>query len=1314
MPEDFLNLWRFDHDDWRLNPDKAPLRIRNVVRVEGWSGHAVQLSGPNPALLVLPATTPTGRVNLLPSGTIRFWFRPHWDSATGSEHDLEQPRTLLEVGAWEQQIGMGTHTLGITPDGGSLFFALTGGDAPILETPISWAAGEWHQVALGYSPEGTVLYLDGVLSAIGLGVDFAPLEAVHANWGVALGSDVQGGFLAQGEFDELTTFAAPLDPESAAANYLALAERADMGSISAEESFFNQSVLAAATAAASAYSLNPEAQGQAASSINCENGPALIPELIRNQQTMQPEAVRLTFCGRAPQTTYELAFAPSLSPPVYWQRIAFIPPEQTEYIHYDLRARSGFYRFGKLPDYYVSASAPVTGDGSMDLPFQTLQEALDQAPDGTVIRVLPGVYSGEDNVDLVFGAKSLVLVSERGWEQTTIDCQQANHAFIFANSQSNKVIGFTLANALNTAVLSLPGSHAVFMNCSFVGNTGGQGGAIGVNQGHVSLLNCRFRNNTATQAGSAIHALGAPTSWGAVVALQCTFSENPRPSDSGTVHAAANSRVELVNTIVWTSTDLGAEIALSGTGSAKVEYCNIRGGFAGTGNLSLDPQFEPGESLRLSGISPCIDRGIVGHHLGEYWVTDYDMDGEARLDHDIFPNTYSTTDIGADECVYRIQFPTTTQMVWLTNSAAGGFTQVERVVSKVDEASGVTFMGSTPTGPLIAVVDDEDRTGFRIFQLNADASAVVSTTPVSTLNTAYQDLGDQEIADMEGVTFDAATSQLFIVTSQTKRNRFRNVDASPPILDPISDPPSSDYDRRRAVLVRLQMNPAIPTSVQTTTHFESEYVPIPYNHNHAPAAGLAAFLRAQLSGNPALVAQNFGTSVLIAVNDQPKFGTPINGQSYPGEAFLPYLQGGPEATEGRSLGTFPVTGNTTVPDFQLDSINYFKVWAVDANLNYYPGPLTVATNNGLPNILINEFEVAGDNETIEFYNPSTVAVSMAGLWLSDDPSDRMKYQIPAVVIPGRSVMNLVNIDNVPFTFGFKDNGTEDIVLTWSDGATILDRWNMQNPSGSISEGRAWDGGPRGFVGLTVDFESCIYRELTPASPYPPNLGLLNHAGPRKFFDAVADLNQTDVHLSWQGIGDIPPVWDYSPKQHDFHSLNVEDIAFRSPFEMILGLRSPLVNRTNGNAHYFLVTDVDTFLSSPWTTQQPVTGIAGPFEMDLGGLGIRSIKWCPQLGPASVGRYLIVAGTADGGPLSRESPRQVSALFAWDGTSPGNVATPQRLIPNLRPYAIRPEGVDLIQVNGQWRVLFVEDRFQSEGYATRNAIHWPLSILGTID
>jgi hypothetical protein len=106
-------------------------------------------------------------------------------------------------------------------------------------------------------------------------------------------------------------------------------------------------------------------------------------------------------------------------------------------------------------------------------------------------------------------------------------------------------------------------------------------------------------------------------------------------------------------------------------------------------------------------------------------------------------------------------------------------------------------------------------------------------------------------------------------------------------------------------------------------------------------------------------------------------------------------------------------------------------------------------------------------------------------------------------------------------------------------------------------------------------------------------------------------------------------------------------------------------------------------------------------------GIRSIEWSARLA-GGAGRYLIIGGPANGGPLEKEIFGEKFSLYSWTGNA-GDA--PVKLIDDLRPYTIRPEGVDLILVNGEWRVLFVEDRFRGTGYATGNAIHWPVSILG---
>ncbi len=111
------------------------------------------------------------------------------------------------------------------------------------------------------------------------------------------------------------------------------------------------------------------------------------------------------------------------------------------------------------------------------------------------------------------------------------------------------------------------------------------------------------------------------------------------------------------------------------------------------------------------------------------------------------------------------------------------------------------------------------------------------------------------------------------------------------------------------------------------------------------------------------------------------------------------------------------------------------------------------------------------------------------------------------------------------------------------------------------------------------------------------------------------------------------------------------------------------------------------------------------QLNLNGQGIRSIQWCPQINNGA-GAYLIIGGPSNGGPLKNETGRVKFSLYRWDNVT----AVPVRVVPDLAPFAVRPEGVNLISLNGEKRLIFVEDRFRAEGYDTQNAVHWPLQAL----
>lgn len=117
--------------------------------------------------------------------------------------------------------------------------------AEVLRAPLAWRAGAWHQVTLNYSAKGTELYLDGALAAVGPGVALVPLSPSPGRTGFALGSAALGDYSALGEFDELSTFAAPRSARDIGTHYNALKDRAALGPIPPEEEAVRLALLSA-------------------------------------------------------------------------------------------------------------------------------------------------------------------------------------------------------------------------------------------------------------------------------------------------------------------------------------------------------------------------------------------------------------------------------------------------------------------------------------------------------------------------------------------------------------------------------------------------------------------------------------------------------------------------------------------------------------------------------------------------------------------------------------------------------------------------------------------------------------------------------------------------------------------------------------------------------------------------------------------------------------------------------------------------------------------------------------------------------------
>jgi len=128
-----------------------------------------------------------------------------------------------------------------------------------------------------------------------------------------------------------------------------------------------------------------------------------------------------------------------------------------------------------------------------------------------------------------------------------------------------------------------------------------------------SFDNCVFAHNYANGTGGACYASYTYNPSSPISFTNCTFTQNEAVVDGGAANNEGMNPFVFKNSILYDNTAGGAgdQLAASGPDKITATYCNIQGGFAGTGNLDVDPLFEPSVTMEfaLQSGSPCIDGG---------------------------------------------------------------------------------------------------------------------------------------------------------------------------------------------------------------------------------------------------------------------------------------------------------------------------------------------------------------------------------------------------------------------------------------------------------------------------------------------------------------------------------------------------------------------------------------------------------------------------------------------------------------------------------------------------------------------------------
>ena len=244
-PEWHLRDWRFDEALTNYPNEQLPAVIEAADLVESWSGYALRRQGDQAAPFVISEHETTNRVNFaVGTGTIRFWFRPNWGSPSEGGSGPGNYARLIELIALDGGTPNVWWSLYVNPEGTALHCSGRGptGPADYLTTDLHWPTATWHLVTLTYSTTNSALYIDQDLLATGTALPLPPTP-LSLNLGLVLGSEWTGTGLAQGQFDELTSFDRVCGAWERDIYYSSAATWAALGPISPEEIALRQETL---------------------------------------------------------------------------------------------------------------------------------------------------------------------------------------------------------------------------------------------------------------------------------------------------------------------------------------------------------------------------------------------------------------------------------------------------------------------------------------------------------------------------------------------------------------------------------------------------------------------------------------------------------------------------------------------------------------------------------------------------------------------------------------------------------------------------------------------------------------------------------------------------------------------------------------------------------------------------------------------------------------------------------------------------------------------------------------------------------------
>ena len=171
---------------------------------------------------------------------------------------------------------------------------------------------------------------------------------------------------------------------------------------------------------------------------------------------------------------------------------------------------------------YVGQNTTVSGEGTFDNPYNNVNLALGNTGDNDTILINDGIYSGENNTNLVISSNNLLIKANGDVTFTGPN--------IFTNNANNLTLsGLKFVNCTDHAIWN--NKELNIYNSSFYSNVGEDAPCVeNIRGATVNIDSCTFVKNNSTLLDA-----GGVSNKGNATITDCIFTENHAYRDGGAV-----------------------------------------------------------------------------------------------------------------------------------------------------------------------------------------------------------------------------------------------------------------------------------------------------------------------------------------------------------------------------------------------------------------------------------------------------------------------------------------------------------------------------------------------------------------------------------------------------------------------------------------------------------------------------------------------------------------------------------------------------------------------------------------------------------